>query len=92
MTRRTALKAMGMLVVALSPAKVVSAATEEDSEYRSLNSESKILLSSESIAMSLDYHFIESGKRNLVIERANGKIIAIPFSEVFDALEKGDKP
>ena len=77
MTRRTALKAMGMLVAVLAPDKVLA------SGYGVLPGGL-----TGSIKPMNNYHFAESNMNSIIIERISGKTLKIPFSEIFDALEK----
>ena len=80
MTRRTALKAMGMLVVALAPTKIMS---QDDT----VTMADKLTLP---FAPYNNYYFNEKGMGSIIIERTNGKQLTIPLSEIFDALEKGE--
>lgn len=76
MNRRSALKAIGLLV-AIVAGKPVGAAEQTDG-----------VLSLLTYQYPIDYRFTASGIRNIIIERDGEKPLIIPFSDIVAALEK----
>ena len=77
MERRKALKLMGALVACLGGTIII----KPESKLKAEDSANLTYL-----AEPQSYQFNESGIKNVIIIRTNGKKISIPFSEICDAL------
>jgi len=74
MNRRTALKAIGMVVAGFTGQAV---AADDTLFPKDLWTQPQTL------------EFAEAGYKSLILVRKNGKRITIPMGDIFDALEKG---
>ena len=79
MERRKALKLMGALVACLGGTIIIKPESK-------LKAEDSAKVNLTYLAEPQSYQFNESGIKNVIIIRTNGKKISIPFSEICDAL------
>lgn len=76
--RRKALQLFGTMFVCLVASKTSHGDTTLDSAIRFSDTQTR----------PLNYHFIEAGIGDIIIEKKNGQELRVPFSEIVDALEE----
>ena len=97
MNRRIALKLLGAVVVGFAGTWVHAETVKDNLPLETLDckdgvcgEDSNSTISNSIISYNQgpqDISFGEEGIRNIIVERKNGKVITIPFSEICDALE-----
>ena len=92
MNRRIALKLLGAVVVGFAGTWVHAETVKDNLPLETLDCKDGVCGEDSNSTISYnqgpqDISFGEEGIRNIIIERKNGKVITIPFSEICDALE-----
>lgn len=84
MTRRTALKLLGAMIVCLVGNPVASATDKKTYDSGHIKDDWRY-------SKTLDYAFSEEGIGNIIIETKDGEKLIIPFSDIVEALREEAK-